>query len=509
MLKITLVIAAALGAFGVWAEVPAEGAPEAGSAVVEVLPELLDLQAAQEAALRSNPTIEAALTRVEQAAERVKQAVSAYFPQVDASASVSKTWLAENDHRAARNAALFGGLQGTISQVPYSFATGAANASSIAAGALNTAAGVVGALEARGAVDDSVESYRAGIQATWLLFDGFGREFRHAAAKYNRDEFRAAHRDIQRQILQAVAEAFYNVQLQRENILIVEADKEFNERLLKEAQARKRVGTGSLSDELNFEVRVREAQSNLLAAQRSWEVARIGLASLMGIPESVLPDTVQVVPLGEERPEDLEHPGEADELIARAFEGRPDLAQDDAAEKRTKANVGVNRAAFAPTVSAFASRDSVQDDAFRVAEEDFSTTAGVQVSYTLFAGGRNRARYAEAKAAYREAQLNRAGSEITATAEVRQSLEEVTTAQEQLKLQRENASYVQRNRDLVEKEYAAGQTSLVRLNEAQRDLLQAQVRLAASRVALRRAWHALRTATGETVAATDAQDDAD
>lgn len=329
MRRNALVMAVVLGAAGAWAQAgdaPANGPAQASPTVGETLPDLLDLQTAQDLALRNNPTVEAALARVEQAEARVKQAISAYFPQVDVSASVSKTWLAENDHRAARNAALFGGLQGTISQVPYSFAAGAAGAVSVAAGGLNTAAGVAAAVEARGAVDDSVESYRASIQATWLLFDGFGREFRHAMAKYGHRELEASRRDIQRQILQGVAEAFYNVQLQRENILIVEADKQFNERLLTEAKARKRVGTGSLSDELNFEVRVREAQSNLLITQRSWDVARIGLAALMGLPESDLPDTVQIVPLDEERPEELASPGDAAELVARAVDARPDLA---------------------------------------------------------------------------------------------------------------------------------------------------------------------------------------
>jgi outer membrane protein TolC len=73
----------------------------------------------------------------------------------------------------------------------------------------------------------------------------------------------------------------------------------------------------------------------------------------------------------------------------------------------------------------------------------------------------------------------------------------LTTARDQLILQRENARLVRRNRDLVEKEYAAGQTSLVRLNEAQRDLIQARGRLALARVSLRQAWQGLYAATGK------------
>jgi len=63
-------------------------------------------------------------------------------------------------------------------------------------------------------------------------------------------------------------------------------------------------------------------------------------------------------------------------------------------------------------------------------------------------------------------------------------------------LQRKNAKLVMQNRDLVEKEYQAGQASLVRLNEAQRNLTQAQGRLALARVGLRQAQKNLRASTG-------------
>ena len=58
------------------------------------------------------------------------------------------------------------------------------------------------------------------------------------------------------------------------------------------------------------------------------------------------------------------------------------------------------------------------------------------------------------------------------------------------------AILVQANRDLVEKEYAAGQAFLVRLNEAQRNLVTAQSRLALALATMRQAWFTLETDTG-------------
>ena len=86
---------------------------------------------------------------------------------------------------------------------------------------------------------------------------------------------------------------------------------------------------------------------------------------------------------------------------------------------------------------------------------------------------------------------------IEARAEVARAIANVRRAQEQLALQRANTRLVERARDLVEKGYAAGQESLVRLNEAQRDLTTALSELALARVSLHTAWATLDAATGK------------
>ena len=109
----------------------------------------------------------------------------------------------------------------------------------------------------------------------------------------------------------------------------------------------------------------------------------------------------------------------------------------------------------------------------------------------------------EARGAEVEAERLLYNAELGAASQVRQSYEILMTAQKELVLQREANEYVERNRDLVEKEYQSGQGSLVRLNQAQRDLIAQQSQLALARVALRLSWHELRTATGETLEAFD------
>lgn len=508
-------------------------ATNAPAAEAAALPGVLDLRAAQDIAMSQNPSLQAAEARVQQAKARIWQARSAYFPQLNLSASASKTWLSPRDYDAARDAAVQPFVDQIYAQTQSGFAASSAadvqTYASIFASAwqgtplLNVlmrrpqtfsrlgqgiAQSLYPAAQARRSVDDSIQEYRVGLTLSYLLFNGFERKFINAQARFGMKETEAALAEAKRLLLDAVAQTYYAAQLARENVKIAEADKEFNLRLLKEAQARRRVGAGSLSDELNFEVARNAAQAALIRARRQFQVARIGLAELLALPDDIDPAGIELAELEVESPEVLERPDPA-ALAGYAKDNRPELLLDEYTIQRAEAGVGAERAAFYPVVSAFVSQDAVRSNSARTdptasndlkfREDDFSTTAGINITYELFAGGRNIAELNEAKAFVREAERNAHQTELTVVADVRQAVEELQAAQELLLLERSNAQLVQRNRDLVERGYSEGAESLVRLNEAQRDLIQARASLASARVSLFQAWHDVRTATGESI----------
>jgi len=470
--------------------------PDVQTAIV--VPLVLDLRAAQQIALEKNPNLFAAAARVEQAQARVRQARSLYFPQLDAEFSAAHTHLPSNTVNAAKDQALFSPLTSSLrASIPQAlFDTG--QGGGIEGALFSSLAGFYSGLQARGSIDESVESYQASLTASYILFDGFSRRFTNAMARFGREESEAAHREAVRLVLDAIAQSYYGVQLARENASIARADESFNERLLKEARLRKERGTGSKSDVLNFEVALRAAQSVRIQSEGQEQVARIALAALMGLPEAKLGDEIAIAPLPDEVPEDLQTP-DVEEKIVQAMTARPDVQQGEFQVSRIEAQLGERRSAYYPQVRTFASQSASASDNARFEQEDFGATVGLNVSYGLFAGGRNRATVAEARHQLEEAEYLLEALRLGAAQDIRQSGIVLQTAQESLALQRTTAEFVNTNRDLVEKEYEAGQGSLARLNQAQRDLVEAEARLALARVALYSAWHALQTATGETI----------
>ncbi len=418
----------------------------------------LDLQTAARIALAGNPTLAVARSRVEQARQAVLQARSAYYPRLDFNAAASRVDLSDNSQQA----------QLLQVQSLFGFST---------------------------TIDDPEDFYSAGLTASWVVFDGFARKFNLATARFGEQISVAVNDDVRRLLLQSVIGAFLSAQLAFENITIARADEAFNQRQLTEARLRYDVGTGALSDVLNFEVRANSAIADRIVAEQVYQTSRIGLAALLGVADTRIPDRVTLSRLAPASSEELAAL-DPEALLSDALSRRPDLRQGQLTVQQAEAGVKVRRADYYPTLALSATYEGERAEDPGFESDDFGNTVALSLRYNIFAGGLFKARLQEAKARLIEAQKAQESVEIDVSSQVRATAERVVSAQKQLSLQRTNADLVKRNRDLVEKEYKAGVGSLVRLNEAQRDLIRAQVGLATARAALHQAGYDLQSATG-------------
>ena len=441
---------------------PALAAPETGNkgALDIKTIQVLDLDSALKISLAESPTLAAAAQRVEQARQVVNQARGTYWPNIVADGSVNR-----------------------VKQSEARYQTSLATAR---------------ALSPLATINNPEDYYKVGLTANWTLFDGFRRRFTNAAAKYGEAQSENALLDSRRLLLSAVAGSFYKAQLANEGVAIAAADEAFNLKQVSDANARLRVGTGALSDVLNFEIQANAAKDSRINADREFIAAMTGLAALLGIPQAKFPEGLKLAPLEEESATVMQQP-DAGQQIDYAHRHRPDILATTQGVERADAEIGTAKARYYPSVVLAGTLSGEESDNRLFEGDDFGNTVGVFLTYDLFSGGTDRARVAEARHKKMETSENLDALKISVANEVNDALNGLRSAQQQLELQRKNESLVQRNRDLVEKEYAAGQSSLVRLNEAQRNLTQAQSRLAFARLSLRFAWATLYTATAKSL----------
>ncbi len=416
----------------------------------------LDLQKAQAIALADNPSLAAAAERVEQARQRIAQARSLYYPSVDAGGSVIHNTMSQND----------AGLQ------------------SILAGGAD--------------VDRTTERYGVSLSASWLLFDGFSRKFTNLIAEYGQQESEQSKRDAQRLLLQSVAGSYYGAQLAKYNKTIAEADFSFNSKQAGEAQLSMDAGAGSLSAVLNFQVQMNNASTDILVAERDYDLALYGLAVLLGRESGEMPDGVRLAKV-DMVAESQFFPLVVEHLLAVATKNRPDLLRQELSFQRAESSVGVKQAAYYPTLALQGGVDGTRSEDMGFEGDDFGSSIGVKLSYNLFRGQGDAAKIAEAQAVKREAARSLEQQRNTVQSEVRQAITKLEQARAQLKLQRASVKLVEQTRDLVEEGYKAGQESLARFNEVQRDLVRTQSRLALSLISLYNNRFALKTATGESL----------
>ncbi len=418
--------------------------------------QLLDLATAQQIALADNPSLAAAAERVEQARQRIEQARALYWPSVDAGGSAAANRMSKND--AAIQSMFPGGDD----------------------------------------IDRNNEMYRLSFGASWLLFDGFSRKFSNLIAEYGQQESEQARRDGMRLLLQSVAEIYYRAQLAQYNRAIAEADFSFNSKQADDAQMSMNAGAGSLSAVLNFQVQMNNASTDILLAERDYDLALYGLAVLLGRESGQMPQGIELASVDMVK-ENEYYELSTEKLLQAATANRPDLLRREYSLQRAESTVGANQAAFYPKLLLNGSVDADRLDDVDFEGDDFGSTLSVNLSYNLFRGGGDQARIAEAKASRREAARTLDQQKNKVQSEVRQAITRLEQSQAQLQLQRTSVKLVEQSRDLVEAGYKAGQESLARFNEVQRDLVRTQSRLALSLISLYTNRQGLITATGESL----------
>ncbi|MCL2790198.1 MAG: TolC family protein [Desulfobulbus sp.] len=423
---------------------------------------VLDLRTAQSIALGGNPNMAAAQARIEQARARVRQAAATWWPSLDVNGSGTRLHLSENGYQL---------LHGLAERMG-------------------------------GSVDRNPIVYSSGIQATWLLFDGFYRNFKEQQAMYGEQAADAGLADSRRLLANAVAEAFLNAQLSQTYIDINQVDETFYQQQLKEAQNRFKIGAGPWGDVLNIRVQVNSAKAGLIQSQQEFEAAGYGLAALLGLPDAALPSHTRLASLDKDIVM-AELKEEPEALIKGACATRPDIRQLEMVVKQAEAGTGMAKAPFYPKLQLGGAVGGLREGNAHLTHDDFGNTVGVNMSWNLYAGGADKARLIEAEQTRREAIFTLAGLRNSAAAEIRQALALLAAAQEQVRLQRETVKLVAENRDLAQNEYAAGEAPLIRLNEAQRDLVATNGRLAQALVGYHLAQQRLLAATGRNLAGFD------
>ncbi|MBN1864339.1 MAG: TolC family protein [Victivallales bacterium] len=339
----------------------------------------------------------------------------------------------------------------------------------------------------------------SGITGRWLIFDGLIRTMDMLAAKHEQSQAEALNRDSLRLLMESVRVSYNNIILAKDKIRISKADEVFNKQLFDETKIKYEAGAVPLTDLLNFEIKMNSASSEVIADEYEFFTARTILAELMGLTEGIIPEHLfpNLEPVKEQFSMDINI------YLDTALQSRPDLKAYREALEAAKYRTAARWGAFLPTVNAQISFGHQRKDwdtsgrwHFRNLGQNQSLNYGFDAEWVLFDGGRRIFELREAQANMAVSKQNLVEQWIAVVTEVRQAYADRLRRAKQMAIFEKNLALVQKTRDLVEEEYKAGNTSITRLNEAQRDLVFADTDLSTSIIDLENAKARLDASVG-------------
>jgi len=443
--------------------------------------EVLTVEAARSIAMSDNPDIHAARARLENALARVAEAKARYAPRF---------FFSHQSARIFQTPELVGRLGGLIQPTGGEGGFVPAGISG-----LLDALGRASSLDELAGNTNSYSEHLTGLSVGWVVFDGFVRDAAYRAAKYMEGAANASLDDVRRLLGKAVNNAYYQTQWAGERLRIAEADEAFSRGQWVSTEKLRDAGRATVADVENFRIRVLAAQAAVNAATGLRETGRVVLAELMGISEGKLPEHADLSPLANESADELKLP-DAETWVAQALQQRPDLQQLDQFLQSEEENVRGARGLYWPMIGVGAAWGFDRGSNLRYESDDQTSGGGVEFRWELYSGGSRRAKVWQAESSRAETAARLSRQRLAVVSEVRKAVIELALAQDQIRLHRETVAVAKEHRRLIQESYQAGKEPLTRLNEAQRDFINAEAALTQARIRLRQAWSDLYAAAG-------------
>src|SRR2546425_5001906 len=396
--------------------VPPVTSPPVTSPQSQVFGRVLSVEDAVAIALDTQPNIKARISDYIAAAFRVDQALAPLLPQITGS------WTAARDQNVSVSG---GGTQPLRTVVTWTTST------------------------------------TARVSLSQILFD-FGKNFASTEAARKLADVALEDTELQRQLVtQTVKESYTNINFAVRLIQVNQQAVERAELNLRSARGFFEVGTRPQSDVARAEVDVANAKVDLIRARNAERLARVALATAMGLPATTplqIQDNLLYQPVTLDRAR----------LAEDALRQRPEYRQARLNAEANDARLRRSFRDFFPDITGGGFYGAQRADMNEIWELNLS------LNWTLYDGGNRIARYREARANLEAAQARVKASELDISREVEQSINNVIEADERIQAAQVAVASAQENFRLAQGRFDAGVGTILELTDAQLALTQAQ-----------------------------------
>ncbi len=331
--------------------------------------------------------------------------------------------------------------------------------------------------------DTDSENLNAQLALNWTIFDGL-KMFADKAqfdALAKLGEYQA--RDIIESNVVAISSTYFNL-VQLEQLLdVARESRDISLERFNQEKVRNELGGASTTDLLNAQVAYNTDQSSLIEQELQVEIAAKDLNILLGrdpatpvtvVKEIVIPQLV------------VDYDGlllQAQEYNAAILSARQNMEIANQSLKGARSNFFPKLALNASygytdrTTSSSPSPSLFED----ITTETTSGTVGLQLTFNLFKGGRDKIKLTNAKIEANNQRLALRDEEIQLAGQVRQTWDTFNRRMELVRLEEENVVAARQNIELQQDRYKLGVTGSLDFRDAQVSYIRAQTTLISAR----------------------------
>lgn len=382
-------------------------------------------------ALKGSPDIRSASARVDAAVAAVKEASSAYYPQLGLAGSWMRT---DNPPQA-----FFMSLNQRRASLEKDFNH-----------------------------PDDIENARGSVVAQWRVCDGGRRMADKRAAKMGAQGLESSLDTVRNDLVYQITRAYYGTLQARAFVTVREEAAKSIAESLRLASERFEAGSALKTDVLNLEVQLSQAREDLIRARNGLQLAMAALNTAIGeelLKSSELSDL-------SDPPDQFDRPDSVGKI-----ESRPEWGAVQAQVRMAEARVSRARRDYAPVLNAFGSVDW-DAEPFHGAEQSYLVGAAVELN--VFDGFRTRAGLARASAdlVAAQAEADKLGSKLRL--DMTESLLNEQEARERVEVTEKSLANAEEAFRITEERYKQGAADITELMAAQVGLIATRTRRVAA-----------------------------
>jgi outer membrane protein len=309
--------------------------------------------------------------------------------------------------------------------------------------------------------------FRAGLTLSQPLFQAGDAYLGYQQARLGREMAGALVLSSRQQLLFAVTQAYFGVQLAQEKLKVVTRAKETAAQHLKIAKTRLKAGSVVQADVLSAEVHLARLTQDQLSAVSQVKIARSLMGTVLGLREA------GDRPLAAAPREPAPLPPRLDDLDKTAQEKRPDLKRLELAARVAQAEYTKSRLNYLPRLHLVAQYDVDQRRLFGPSGDSYTVMA--LMNFNLFNGLADLARVRESRAKEAQALELKRELEDRIRHQVTESILNLKTAHERLNVARTAVTQARESLRLIRLRYQEGLTILVDLLSSEDALKNAEL----------------------------------